>query len=190
MSNLEALWIEQVRDARDSTALFNLVDRYNPMIDNMLSQYYVRSYERSDWYQEASVICQESCDLFDGSTGSKFGSFFKMKFKHRVIDLIRYENAAKRKANNFTEPIHDVEEARLTTPSHIETIEYLDHIQRAAKEMTRKELIGLRFSLGKLSLKEACRLAGCDHKGLLIITYRCKKKIKEHCDELFGDDLS
>lgn len=179
MEHKETLWIEQVRDFRDSIALENLVTKYRPMIDNTIRQYFVSGYDRDDWYQEARVICHESCKKFDGSRGSKFGSFFKMKFKHRVIDLVRCNSSAKRKINSMTESLDNMEDVHITMPGPKDSVEYCDHIRQVASQMTYKELIALEYSLGKLSLKEACFLAEVDRRKLLIITYRCKKMIKE-----------
>jgi len=183
MQNMESLWISQIRDDGDSIALSKLVDKYRPMIDNMKKQYFIISYDRDDWYQEAFDICHQTCKIFDASSGSKFGSFYKMKFGHRIIDLIRRENAEKRKINGITESIDTIDQSALTTPSHIQSIEYTDHIMNAAARMSRKELITLRYMLGDVTSQEACELTGCDNKALLAITYKCKRKIKDQCDE-------
>jgi Sigma-70 region 2. len=98
MVTKESLWIRLVKENDDSHALEKLVKRYRPMIDNMYLQYYIVGYDRNDWYQEAFLVCYQTCVLYDGQAGSKFGSFFKMKFKNHVIDIIRRENAVKRRA--------------------------------------------------------------------------------------------
>lgn len=176
-SEMEALWIERVRDNEDSMALDELVKRYQPMIENMQSQYFVTGFDRDDWYQEALIVCYQTCKLFDGTTGSKFGSFYKMKFKHRMIDLIRRENAAKRKINSLTEPLEVSDQTQLTIPSHKLLVELSDHIERVASEMNQMELVGLKFVLGHLSIEEACRQAKCDSKKMRRIITNCKKKL-------------
>lgn len=184
MENSETLWIEQLRDFGDSEALAKLIMKYRPMIDNTIRQYFVSSYDRDDWYQEARIVCHDSCIKFDGSQGSKFGSFFKMKFKHRVIDLVRYSNSAKRKINGMTESLDDIDESHMIMQSPKDSIEYCDHIQQVMLGMTLKELTALQYTLGKFSIEEACDLAKVDRRSLLIITYRCKKMIKKKSDNL------
>ena len=66
MYSLESLWIEQVRTNRDSPALDKLVKKYHPMIDNLAKHYYIVGFDREDWYQEAFIICYETCQIFDG----------------------------------------------------------------------------------------------------------------------------
>ncbi|GAB5057136.1 hypothetical protein COSHB9_15240 [Companilactobacillus alimentarius] len=61
MINNEVLWIELVKEKNDSTALNNLVKRYRPMIDNMYIQYFIDGYDRKDWYQEAFIVCYNTC---------------------------------------------------------------------------------------------------------------------------------
>ncbi|WP_338216919.1 sigma-70 family RNA polymerase sigma factor [Companilactobacillus muriivasis] len=182
MLSEESLLIEQVRNDRNSPALVLLVNKYRPMIDNLAKQYFITSYERDDWYQEAYFTCFQSCQLFDGSTGSKFGSFFKMKFTHCIIDLIRYENANKRKVNGLTESLDEIDQSKMTTPSHKNAVEDFDNIRIATTAMNLRELIALRYVYGRTRLDDACLQADCDAKALKAAAQRCKRKIKEQHD--------
>lgn len=175
----EAVWIEQVRSNHDSNALSCLINKYRPMIDNMRAHYYIKSLDRNDWYQEAFWICYQTCNLFDGTTGSKFGSFFKMKFKHRVIDIIRKENSQKRKLNNIAEPLEKIDTKRLTIPSHRNQIELFDTLNYLAKKMTKTEIVALRYAMGHLSLRQACEQAQTDERQIRQAVYSCHRKIKK-----------
>lgn len=175
----ELLLVEEVKRNDDSEALAKLVEKYHPMIDNLASEYFITSFDRDDWYQEAFITCFDACKIFDGSTGSKFGSFFKMKFKHHVIDLIRYENATKRKVNGMTESLDEVDQSTMVSLSQKNMIEFVEQVRKAAGKMNHSELVALRFTFGNLNLDEACKQAKCSDKSLRSAASKCKKKIQK-----------
>ncbi|APU70859.1 RNA polymerase sigma factor SigI [Companilactobacillus crustorum] len=171
--------IEKVRDDEDSVALDKLVQRYRPMIDNMYSRYYITSFERNDWYQEALLVCYQTCKLFDGTSGSRFGSFYKMKFKHRVIDIIRRENSLKRKVNSLTEPFESSDVKGLVIPCHKELVEFKEYFKYVSTKMNLRELIAVQYILGHISIEEACQNADCSKKSMRQAVYNCHQKIKK-----------
>ena len=173
----EQLWIHRVKIDGDSVALNNLVKKYQPMIENAYKHYYVKSYDRDDWYQEAMLVCYQSCRLFDGTTGSKFGSFYKMKFKHHIIDLIRRENANKRKINGFTEELKSHHYNMITAPSYKLAVELVDHIKKITGDLTTLELLALRFVFGEITLDEGCNLANCNVQKFRRTVHNLKKRI-------------
>jgi len=178
----ETQWIELVKEYDDSIALESLVRRYRPMIDNMYIKFFIDSYDKSDWYQEAFIVCYQTCCLFDAQNGSKFGSFFKMKFQNHIIDIIRRENAVKRRANIRTESYDNLvingTIDDLTTEND-NWLEVSNQIERILVEMSSLELLAFQFLLGKISLKDACESAQCDVKQIMRAVGRCKNKIKK-----------
>jgi len=176
----EQLWIELVKNNKDSVALDNLVRRYRPMIDNMYIQYYISGFDRNDWYQEAALVCYQTCNLYNGTSGSKFGSFFKLKFKNRIIDIIRRENALKRKANNNAESLEYLranDEIIELVSGHSQSVETSELIKNVLQEMSYLELVAFQYLLGKNSAEKICQELNCDFKKLMIIVRRCKLKI-------------
>lgn len=177
MHSDETLWIDQIRTNNDSFALSKLIEKYRPMIDNMCNKYYIVGFDHSDWYQEAFFICYQTCKIFDGSTGSKFGSFFKLRFRNRAIDLIRRENANKRKVNTLAKLLEESDQDQLTTPSHRRLVELSEHIEQVTSTMGQDELVAMQFIFGKITLKKACDDINCDEKRFQEIVFSCKKKI-------------
>ncbi|HIY92105.1 sigma-70 family RNA polymerase sigma factor [Companilactobacillus sp. HBUAS56275] len=177
----ENQWIELIKEHDDSIALDRLVRRYRPMIDNMYTSYFIEGYDRNDWYQEAFLVCYQTCKLFDGNSGSKFGSFFKLKFQNHIIDIIRRENAVKRKANHGTESYDELLDNGKFDDKIAENNDCVDMTNELEKIMTRMsniELVAFQFLLGKLSMYDACLKARCNMKQIIQATNRCKKKIK------------
>ncbi|WP_119317398.1 sigma-70 family RNA polymerase sigma factor [Companilactobacillus formosensis] len=181
MYSLESLWIEQVRTNRDSPALDKLVKKYHPMIDNLAKHYYIVGFDREDWYQEAFITCYETCQIFDGTSGSRFGSFFKMKFERRVIDLIRRENASKRKINGMTEPL-EVHPNQQPIDGHRYLIEVKDQVEILTKSMSKLELTAMQFILGKITMEQACKKESCTPKKIQNAIYRLKYLILKRDD--------
>jgi len=180
-ADMEKLWIQLVKENNDSTALVNLVRRYQPMINKMRLQYFISGYEAMDWYQEALLVCYQTCFVFNGDSGSKFGSFFKMKYKNHVIDIIRRENAQKRKANIGTKPLEMVpveDQKDIGAIENCERLELQSQIQNIITNFSNLELLSFQFLLGKLSKEEACRRANCDLKQIERAIKRSELKIK------------
>lgn len=177
----ENQWIELIREKDDSIALDRLVRRYRPMIDNMYIKYFIDGYDRNDWYQEAFLVCYQTCKLFDGNSASKFGSFFKLKFQNHIIDIIRRENAIKRKANQGTESydkLLDKGKFDDKVAEDNDSIDVSNQLEKIITKMSGIELVAFQFLLGKVSLHEACTEARCDIKQIVQAANRCKKKIK------------
>ena len=179
--DMEKLWIECVKENNDSRALVNLVRRYQPMINKMHAQYFIPGYELMDWYQEALLVCYQTCFVFDGDSGSKFGSFFKLKFKNHIIDIIRRENAQKRKANVGTKPLDMVPVEDKKDTGAIENCERLElqgRLQEIVANFSDLELLGFQFLLGKISKMDACHRANCDLQQIERAIKRSELKIK------------
>ncbi|MFD1672295.1 sigma factor [Agrilactobacillus yilanensis] len=83
----------------DSDALTILIEKYKPLIFNMAGQYRLHLYDVDDWLQEARLECFLTAQKFDPSKGSKFGSFFKLRFRNSTLSKVRWQLAKKRKEN-------------------------------------------------------------------------------------------
>lgn len=179
----ENQWITLIKEQDDSQALDRLVRRYRPMIDNMYIKYFIDGYDRNDWYQEAFLVCYQTCKLFDSNSGSKFGSFFKLKFQNHIIDIIRRENAYKRKANQGTESYDKLLVSGKLDDQIIENDDCVDisnQLEKIIAKMNCIELVAFQFLLGKISMHNACTEAKCDMKQIVQAINRCKKKIKRN----------
>lgn len=181
-SQMEPLWIERIRTIGDSPALGKLVEQYHPMIDNLARHYYIVGFDRDDWYQEAFITCFETCRIFDGASGSKFGSFFKMRFERRIIDLVRRENASKRKINGMTEPL-EVHPNQQPVDGHNYLVEEKDKIESIAEKLSALELTALQFIFGKITMDQACTKESCTPQKIKSAIYRIKYLITK-CDDL------
>ncbi|NVY95988.1 sigma-70 family RNA polymerase sigma factor [Lactobacillus sp. DCY120] len=98
----EQHWIRAVKLQHSSQSLEQLFKKYRPMIENLCNLHQLRLYDREDWYQEARIVCFETCLIYDCSQGSKFGSFFKLRLKNHLANLLRYQLAFKRRSNVAT----------------------------------------------------------------------------------------
>jgi RNA polymerase sporulation-specific sigma factor len=182
----EAEWIKQVKLYRDSDALNLLVQKYRPMIDNLYGQYFIEGFERSDWYQEAYSVCFVTCLNYDGSNGSKFGSFYKMRFTNHMIDLIRKENAAKRKANQQTTSIETVVRSgkldKLKVPED-NSVELISEIKKVIPKFSHLELIGFQVELGGISAEAVRKKTKLEKQKLKRAIARCKSKLRKLEDQ-------
>ncbi|WP_125761723.1 hypothetical protein [Companilactobacillus hulinensis] len=182
MNSFEIELIRLVKEKND-TALESLVDRYRPMIDNLYFQYKIGLYDRNDWYQEALMVCYATCLIFDGASGSKFGSFFKLKFKNHIIDIVRRENTFKRQANQFAcsyEKIIADDNSTEFIQNYVHLLDTSSYLEEAISDLSKLELVALQFLLGELKLQIACDIGGCNSKQLNRAANRCRMKIMQY----------
>lgn len=188
MKATEANLVKRVKIENDSEALEILVRRYRPMVDNLFQQYHINGYDRDDWYQEAFIICHQTCLLYNGDSGSKFGSFFKMRFKNHIIDIIRKENTFKRQANQIAGSLDmeliDKTPEEFVSDHQIKMSDIMNDIDKCIDSLSRLEAIALLFLLGELSLELACLYGRCDSKRILRAVDRCKIKFRNYISNL------
>jgi len=173
--------ISMVKRGNDSDSLQKLIKRYKPMIENLFQQYYIHGYDRNDWYQEAFIVCHETCMIFNGSNGSQFGSFFKMRFKNHIIDIVRRENTDKRQANQNTHSfeVYLVEDHQsFISNQHTKMVDLVNCLEGYFNDLSHREALALQFLLGKIGLEDACVSAQCSKEQMVRATSRCKTKIK------------
>ncbi|WP_334329042.1 sigma-70 family RNA polymerase sigma factor [Companilactobacillus sp. HBUAS59699] len=183
MNNVELALINLVKEDANSLALESLVERYRPMIDNLYFQYKIGLYDKNDWYQEALIVCYATCQIFDGTSGSKFGSFYKLKFKNHIIDIVRRENTVKRQANQLAcsyEQIITDENPTEFVKNHAHLLDTSSHLQQAVQELSKLELIALQFLLGEIKIHIACEMAMCDVRQIHRAASRCKDKFTKY----------
>lgn len=75
-----------------------LFQKYQPVILNLQSQYYVRDMLEDDWIQEGRIILYKCWSSYDETLGSTFGAFFKQSFQNHIFSKLRKQRAVKRQA--------------------------------------------------------------------------------------------
>lgn len=180
--------IDLVKDQKDSNALYQLIKKYQPMIDNMYKMYWLNGYDQSDWYQESYIVCYETCCSFDGRYGSRFANFFKMRFNHHVISLIRAQQTAKRQINaeasSFEELLSNGDSVLnyLHEPAP-RSLDLLMEIEKMIEGLSDLELAAFLVVLGDTSMKEACKLHNVTEEQLVRAGSRCKAKIMNNINK-------
>ncbi|MFC6322895.1 sigma-70 family RNA polymerase sigma factor [Companilactobacillus baiquanensis] len=182
MNKTETNLILRVKNENDSNSLQKLIKRYRPMIENLFQQYYIHGYDRNDWYQEAFIVCHKTCLIFNGNNGSQFGSFFKMRFKNHIIDIVRRENTFKRQANQNANSfeVYLVENNQsFITNQNAKMVDLVNGLDDYFNDLSHREALALRYLLGKIKFSEACEKAKCTKEQMVRATSRCKTKIKD-----------
>ena len=84
-----------------------LFRKYHPILSKMKRRYFVPGYDEDDLDQEAGIVLLRSAKYFKKTREVSFGTYYSKNLRNRVIDLIRLNNAEKRKP---AEPLKSVEE--------------------------------------------------------------------------------
>lgn len=81
---------------KDDEALKKLVELYNPMISGLRKTYFLRDFDSNDWNQEALIVCYEAACEYESNKG-KFSVYFRSRLKNRMMTLVRFYMAERRK---------------------------------------------------------------------------------------------
>lgn len=182
-----------VKQQNDSHALYQLITKYRPMIDNMYKMYWLNGYDQNDWYQESYIVCYETCCNYNGDLGSRFANFFKMRFSNHIISLIRSQQTAKRQINaeasSFEELLSngDVIIDYLHEPAP-RSMDLLFEIESMIEGLSNLELAAFLVILGDRTMEEACKMHKISEKQLIRAASRCKAKIMKNLHHKDDDD--
>lgn len=96
--NAEELSLIQ-RARTESQAFATLFNQYLPLVLKTVKAYYIRDFAYDDWLQEARIAMLNAVRRYDGSSGSRFGSFYRMVLVSHINSLLRNRLAQKRMAD-------------------------------------------------------------------------------------------
>jgi RNA polymerase sporulation-specific sigma factor len=80
----------------DSDAFVEVFRLYKPIALGLMRQYNLRGMAREDWLQEAQLALWRAVRMYDASSGSQFGSYYKMILRSHFSSVVRHGLAKKR----------------------------------------------------------------------------------------------
>lgn len=178
----ENKWVAQVVNESDSRALKKLFNKYKPMVETVAENFYIRTFDHDDWIQEGLIVCHETCFKFDGSQGSKFGSFFKLRFENHARSLLRKELAKKRTldkiSSSYEESINNDSADYGILGSRVKNEYTLDPLELDGfyEILSEIEFEAFKVLMGKASMEEVCENYHCSVQQVNAAMARCKKK--------------
>ncbi|MFD1486202.1 sigma-70 family RNA polymerase sigma factor [Lacticaseibacillus baoqingensis] len=105
------------RAQADSDAFAQLFAQYLPLVKKLLYTYHLPNYDRDDWYQEARIALLNAARRYNGSSGSRFGAYFRLVLNAHLASVMRYALAKKRRGDIETlviaEPVDRPKELQL-----------------------------------------------------------------------------
>ncbi|MCD2255425.1 sigma-70 family RNA polymerase sigma factor [Agrilactobacillus fermenti] len=186
--------VDQVRENGiwASEALENLLEKYKPLIFAVMGRYHLHLYETDDWLQDARLECYLTCLKFDPNSGSRFGSFFKLRFENAVHSRIRRQLAKKRLADHQASSF----EVLMEKPN----VPYIASLQEStvrleipltdyrtfAKRLSQVELQALLVILGRKTLTDIERSLHFSRETVKNAQQRVRKKFRQYLREEYG----
>lgn len=131
----------------DSQAFEELFQKYLPLTLKTVAPYHIRGYEVDDWLQEARLAMLKALDHYDGSNGSKFGSYYRMVLLSYVKSLLRRFLAKKRRADASAIPVEDplAENQQFRLP--------IDHVEKSlVNRLLLAEFVPLLSPIERMTL--------------------------------------
>ena len=137
--------------AHDSDAFEALFAQYQPLLLHVVARYHLKGFDRDDWLQESRAALLRTILSFNGTSGSKFGAYFRLVVYSQLNGLVRLNFALKRAIdqnallmpkvpeNHVHESPRAYEDALLMG---IEFREFLDHLSAIEAQSFIAEMNG------------------------------------------------
>lgn len=167
----------------DSQALDVLFKAYLPMVYHTVAPYYIRLFDEDDWLQEARIVCYETCQCYDCQRGKSFGSFYKLRFKNHILNLLRRELAQKRRGDRQAVLIAEQPECDAISENTVTYYQSQFELRCYLETLSPFELVSFRVLTGQLSIDEACCQLDCTIDQLKRGQSRCQTKLKRYYQE-------
>lgn len=95
--------------ADDTDAFVEVFDLYKPIVLGLMHHYNLRGMTREDWFQEARMALWRAVRMYDPSSGSQFGAYYKMILRSHFSSVIRHGLAKKRLLLNSALAVSDAD---------------------------------------------------------------------------------
>lgn len=176
----------------DSEAITILIQKYRPLIFNMMNRYQIHLYDLDDWLQEARLECYLTAQKFDPSTGSKFGSFYKLRLQNRMITKIRKQMAQKRNKNGRPYSLDNILVSKNESlPDSLKTGACISEclgvdLQAYIETLSFVEIQALMVNLGQKTSEQVQSLNNIHEHTLKNAQQRVRIKLRNHLRSEFG----
>ncbi|EHE86788.1 RNA polymerase sigma factor, sigma-70 family protein [Latilactobacillus curvatus CRL 705] len=162
----------------DSEALDVLFKAYLPMVYRTFTPYYIRLFDEDDWLQEARIVCYETCQCYDQNCGKSFGGFYKLRFHHHVLNLIRKELAQKRRVDQQALLFDCCPECNALAEDTVAYYQSTVEMRAYLETLSALELVAFRVLTGQLAVEQACSQLDCTFEQMKRAQSRCQTKLK------------
>lgn len=84
-------------DGQSFSVLFN---QYRPVIYKTRKKYHIHSFDLDDWLQEGQIVFMETLKSYNIEKSVTLGAYFKINFERHACNLLRHQQALKRKGES------------------------------------------------------------------------------------------
>lgn len=176
----------------NSQALEQLVNKYKPLIYNTISQYHLYLYDEDDWLQDARIECFLTAQKFDPTSGSKFGSFFKLRFQNMVRSKLRKQLAQKRRTDYQAASLDEILQQEYDAwPQSLhaataETTPICHDFKKYTQTLSQVEVQALLVNMGQKQADEVLNAFQIDAKTLKNAQQRVRMKFRHYLKNEIG----
>lgn len=164
----------------DEDALCKLVNLYKPMIYTIKSRIYLKNLDDEDWYQEAMISCHEAIMAYDKNKGT-FGTIYKNYFYNRIMTLLRFEMAVRRRIDRNMVPwTEDIDEENFLVQEPDNLYCTINEVgSKVCQKLTNVEMNAILVMLGKASVDDVLRDCNITLRQLNSARARARRKLYE-----------
>lgn len=184
LSNEELISIIKKEDYDPFEVLFQ---RYIRMVNNVIKNFHIKSYENEDFTQEARIVFNTSIRAYEEDRFCTFGNFFKSNLQHHYISLIRRDMAKKRRIEKISESLDSLLENGFS-PNYIknfsgemnfqEALEVKENIPYFYSSLSKYEEKVFSRYMRNMDKEEIAEDLHCEVVRVVNALDRCKRKLK------------
>ncbi|MFL2100799.1 sigma-70 family RNA polymerase sigma factor [Desemzia sp. FAM 24101] len=183
LSNEELISIIKEGDYGPFEALFQ---RHAGMVQIIINDFYIKSYEKEDFNQEARIVLNTTIHAYDKDRFCTFGNFFKSNLRHYYINLLRKDMAKKRRIEKVSESLDSLLENGFS-PTYIknfsgemnfqQALEVKENIPYFYDSLSKFEYkVFLRY-MKNMDKEEIAQELQCEVARVVNALDRCKRKL-------------
>lgn len=168
----------------DQEAFAILKKKYEALTTFLLARYYLRTFDRADWQQEAAEILYKAVLEFQEQRGH-FSAFYKCKLKHHIYGRLRFYSAKRRQGDLNAVSLEALTEKsgeRQYSAVQEEGSGYIVNQQELSKllaNFSHVELLAFEVMLGKQTAAAIEKRWGYSHEQLLRARNRARQKLNQ-----------
>lgn len=173
-----------VKNSNCSRSLAKLYTRYRYLILKEASRYiYVGIFDRDDFFQEALIVCYESCLIYDPTYKLSFARFYRLRLQNHFVSIYRKYRTLKR-GDGYVHNSYEnlvLDETSSLMKLHYFSLAPVDFdLEQFFLNLSWLEIQSMEWIIGSMTYQEFNEKTHLTEDQLRHVLYRCRKKLLRH----------
>lgn len=169
-----------------------LLLRYYPLVGKATQGFFIRGYDKDDFWQEARMVFYHAVYSYDETKGFTFGKFFQLALRNHIYSLVRKDMAQKRTMEKTATSLEGLTEKGICPyggkessqePTPLEYAMVNDQLSDYSNSLSHLEKKVFGAYLKHETIEGMAEQFGTTINQIKNALDRCKRKMKKQLDE-------